>query len=154
MNNDDFVANDALSLFCGKLIGKGGSRLVYENRLDKNSVIKLQYGNGLPMQNIAEWQAWLELQYCDAGKWLAPCFFISNRGHVLIQAKTAKLSYDSYPQQIPAFLTDTKYENFGLFDSRFVCHDYGQNLLMTIGSKLKLKKAAWYKAYDLDDLPS
>lgn len=147
MLTDEIVSNDAIQLMCGKLLGKGGSRWVYENRFDKSTVIKLQYGNGLPMQNILEWQVWLNLQHEEAGKWLAPCFMLSNRGHVLVQAKTELISFELYPLKIPCFLTDTKYENFGKYQDRFVCHDFGSTLLMTTGSRMKMKKALWYEAY-------
>lgn len=145
--SNNLTAHDALSLLCGKLIAKGAYRAVYENKFDKTKVVKIQSCEYAPLENINEWLAWIELQHTKAGKWLAPCHSISNKGHILIQSKTSKLDFEQYPKEIPKFLTDTKYENYGVINGEFVCHDYGSHLLMTYGCKLKMKKAEWYQAY-------
>ncbi len=62
-------------------------------------------------QNFCEWEHWNNLKDCkEISKYLAPCWFISKGGKVLIQAKTEKIDFQKYfdgkiklPAMLPAF---------------------------------------------------
>lgn len=122
--------NDLRKLVLGKVLGQGGSRVVYENQLDPNTVIKVQMEQ--PWDNIAEYRLWQEVRWESnsdiegkdrdvklAKNWLAGCISISDNGHFLIMERTRPLDKDRYPTKIPAFLTDTKYRNYGMIGDRF-----------------------------------
>jgi hypothetical protein len=142
------VAIDALTLLLGEQIARGTYRTVYQHATNPDWVVKVETGEGF--HNVREMTLWSDLQldsaepspYC---KWLAPCRWISDYGTFLIMDKTEKRSRDKYPAKIPAFLTDTKYENFGwLPDGSFVCHDYGLSKINYVGHTKKMVKAHWW----------
>ena len=138
------VYQDAFNLMCGDLIGKGSSRTVYENRFDPTTVIKVEQNGGIARQNIFEYDAWVELSDEPAQKFLAPILFMSPRGRILVQKKTCTLPHKDYPDKIPRFFADTKYQNFGLLDGEFVCHDYAHNSIYEFSYKVVMVKAKWW----------
>ena len=129
------VELDGLTMICGKLIGKGIDREVYEYIPDpENQVIKVETGMG-NFQNVVEmltWHATLDNgpQAKSMQKYLAKVFQISMYGVWLRMERTHKPPPNfKWPAKMPAFLTDFKRDNFGLTsDGRLVCHDYGTNL--------------------------
>lgn len=62
-------------------------------------------------------------------------------GRILLQHKASPIvDRSALPEQVPAFLSDLKPENFGMLDGRLVCLDYA----MTIPNpSTKLKKVDW-----------
>lgn len=137
------VEADFLHLICGKPLGSGAHREVFEFALDPKWVIKFET-EAHSFSNINEWQVWQDAQdmHEDISKWLAPCRAISACGTVLIQARTTPAK--RYPDQIPAWLTDTKRANFGMLGRRFVAHDYALNLICNSGMTRRLRKVEWW----------
>ena len=137
------IKNDFIKMFCGKLIGSGIHRQVYEHKYDDTLVIKIEYADTKVFANIREWTTWCEVQYdTNIGKYFAPCFDISENGLVLLQKKTTPMK--KYPKEIPVFFTDTKVQNYGMYNGQFVCHDYAGNLSLQKGSTKRMTKAEWW----------
>lgn len=125
MTHDDFKTTsgkDLFSLIIGDKIGSGIGRTVYENRINSDTVIKIEEES---YQNIKEWEFWQDVQYSDISKWFAPCLSISPCGIFLVQTKCEPLPKKMYPRKLPKFMADIKYENFGYLNGKIVCFDYG-----------------------------
>lgn len=134
----DVVLHDFVELFCGEKLGEGVGREVYVYALDETKVIKVET-TAHSFQNITEWQVWQEVQHTQYAKWFAPCHWISPCGIVLIQSRTQPVKKP--PEKIPNFFTDLKAENYGRLKGRFVCHDYGLNLLVANGlGRVRMRK--------------
>lgn len=139
--------DEAFHLLCGKLLGVGSSRRVYVNNFDENSVVKVDNGRDMPIQNILEFQTWEMLRGTDMGAWLAPCLKMSYGGRVLVQSRTTPAGVSEYPDKIPAVFVDTKRQNFGMLNGEFVCHDYGfMNIRTLVGSSKKMSNVEWWDA--------
>lgn len=130
-------------LFVGQQIGQGQYRTVYDHLQDTSLVLKVEKPG--TFHNVLEWRTWIESEETNSREWLAPCIDISPNGRILIQKRTGPIGEDQFPLTIPAFLTDLKRSNWGMFEGRPVAHDYGMNLLMSDGlfSKRKRKGAFW-----------
>lgn len=135
---------DAFNLLCGELIGSGIHRKVFECRLRKELIVKVE-DNGSDWRyfgNVHEQKFWDDNEaYEPVAKWLAPCHYLSPDGRLLLQQRVDPIPSDyKLPEQVPTFLTDLCRRNYGLLDGRFVCVDYA----MTIGTpSTRLKKADW-----------
>jgi len=122
------LATDALDLLCGKQLGEGVYRSVFECALRRDWVVKLetQDSDKRTFANVHEWSFWDK--YCDqsaVARWLAPCEKLSPDGRILLQQRCDPLPLDYHlPHKLPAFLTDIKRANFGLLDGKLVCVDY------------------------------
>lgn len=115
---------DCFNLLCGKLIGKGAHRSVYECKLRPDLVVKVENSSLRHFANVMESKFWADHQYyAKVSRWLAPVEFLSPDGRILLMRK-ADSAGSNLPKQLPAFLTDVKPENFGLLDGRLVCVDY------------------------------
>lgn len=125
----------------GPWIGTGMCRRVFNNLLDGTAVIKLEDCNGSRFQNVLEWETWCHVKGTEHAIWFAPCLWISASGGILIQRKTSVPT--KFPDKLPLYLTDTKRSNYGMVDGRFVCHDYGTNLLMEWGTSKRTRKVEW-----------
>lgn len=141
MSDNISAFRDAFNLLCDDKIGYGASREVYSSRVLPDCVIKVETGIG-KFQNILEWETWDRVSQTEFAKWFAPCEWISPNGVILIMKKT--LPAHKYPDKIPAFFTDTKRTNFGVYKGNFVCHDYGMHLLMENGMTKRMRKADWW----------
>ena len=131
-------------LMLDKELACGSSRSVWSSRVLPNSVVKFE-GTAGSFQNIAEWQLWEAVKHApDIARWLAPCEYISPCGSILIMAKTTKPPKAKYPDQLPAFLTDTKFQNYGMLKGKFVCHDYGSHVAMSHGCTKRTRAAHWW----------
>ncbi len=130
-------------LFAHELIAKGSTREVWSSLALPDCVIKVE-DVAHAFQNILEWELWKDVRDSEAGKWLAPCRWISADGSILIMARTKPLAHSRYPDRLPCFLTDTKFQNYGLYKGRFVCHDYGNTTTSTYGATLRTRAAHWY----------
>lgn len=131
---------DSFNLLCGKKIGEGIHRVVFECRLLPHLVVKVEKDDDVfrYFANPLEMQLWCDYAGVKSiSKWLAPCEFLSPDGRVMLQRKADPVpSYYKLPKKIPAFLTDIKRENFGIIDERLVCLDY-TSLISTPDTKLQ-----------------
>lgn len=140
------TARDLTHLFLGEVLGSGMSRTVYAHAQDPSLVIKVEYGDRF--QNVLEWEVWQGIKDSPMAKWYAPCVDISPNGIVLIQKRVQMIPREQYPKEIPAFFTDTKYQNFGMLGKQFVCFDYGtMNIIRNCFTK-RMQKADWWDAKD------
>jgi hypothetical protein len=138
--------NDTIGIvrLCGKKIGAGTHRAVYELNGYPGYVIKVEYLAGKNFANASEWNNWCNNSlWTDFSVWLAPCVAISWSGVAMIQERVEHKDKQHYPDKIPNLFTDTKYTNFGWIGDRFVCCDYS---FLLIGLKLGMKKAKWWEA--------
>lgn len=136
-----YTMRELYRLMEGVELGRGVSRVVYANRLDPSTVIKVET-RGQSYANIIEWETWQLHQYGPLARWLAPCVAISPSGGVLIQRRTDPIRRSELPSKIPAQFTDIKPENWGMLDGRPVCHDYG---IFPLGANMRLRKADWHE---------
>jgi hypothetical protein len=133
-----FINAEIQHLICGTLIGTGSCRKVYHYKQNMNWVVKVESG-AKDFANCIEWDTWLHANPA-LRTWLAPCIDISPSGAVLIQAKVEPLRASELPKRIPALFTDLKISNWGLYEGRPVCLDYGWQRM---NSNLDLVKANW-----------
>lgn len=139
------LPGDLWELAVGDCLGSGASRHVYVWRPDPTLVLKIETDRH-SWSNIEEWEVWRTVAHTAHAKWFAPVIQIAGGGSMLLQRRTQPLRPDELPEKIPAYLTDTKSENFGLLDGRFVCHDYGLHLLRERGLTRHMAKAEWWKS--------
>ena len=142
---DSIVSVDLYQLMCGKWLGGGIGRGVYVLGVDPSLVIKIETVSR-SFQNVTEWEVWNDLERGDyeAMDWFAPCHYISPCGTILIQARTTPLDKSQAAKRVPAFFTDLKYQNFGMYDGRVVAHDYGYHKFVELGLNSKMRRAQWY----------
>lgn len=135
---------DGFNLLCGRLVGRGSTRDVFECNIRKDVVIKVESEEiRSRFQNIQEWMVWGRIAGTEFEKWFAPVLEISPNGRCLMMARTEILGQAELPDRMPAFFTDFKRQNFGRYQGRIVCHDYGSNLLMEVGMTKKMRKVNW-----------
>lgn len=142
----DIQSEDLLNFLCGEKLGAGQYRTVFAHQFDDGKVIKMDnMGN---FSNVREYRLWEELRDTPLAKWLAPCYGLSGYGVWLLQARTEPLQRAQLPKKIPALFCDLKLSNWGMFEGRPVCHDYGNSLLYTIAEKhgAGLVRADWSRA--------
>lgn len=124
---------DAFELLCGNKIGTGCYRDVYECRLDRSLVVKVEIRETWrTFTNVLEFKFWdYNRDYKGVSQWLAPCELLSPDGRVLLQKRVdiLKETDPNIPERIPAFLTDRKYSNFGWYEGRLVCCDYASTIV-------------------------
>jgi hypothetical protein len=137
----DYIAQELFETLCYKEIGRGMSRKVFSSHILPDHVIKVEEGSRY-FQNQYEWTIWNEIYYQKEAKWFAPCEWISPTGSVLIMKKTTPVG--KYPDKMPAFLTDFKKTNYGMYNNHIVCHDYGTADLIRKGlTKRMIKVKFW-----------
>lgn len=131
---------DALNLLCGKELGSGIHRTVFEYRIDPTLVVKVEKDDGWrQFANVREHQFWADHQYYQpVAQWLAPCRYLSPDGYISLQQRARPvIEGDALPDKLPKFLTDIKRENFGWIDGRLVCVDYAAVVACTPSTRLK-----------------
>lgn len=141
MTNPAFV--DAFNLLCGAKLGEGIHREVFECHIAPQYVVKVERDlDHRSFSNVHEWQFWLDNKdNPGVAKWLAPCYFMSPDGRILLQHRVRPAhSSDELPTQLPAFLNDLKPQNFGWLDGNFVCVDYAGHI---DNPSKRLKKVNW-----------
>ena len=138
------MTKDLFELVVGDKIGEGIGRQVFEYLPDPELVIKFEDKGG-SFQNVIEWNIWQRVQWVKGVHiWFAPCERISPCGTILLQKKTFTGDKKKYPLKLPAYLTDTQYSNYGFMKgNRFVCHDYGSNLMVENGMTSRMRKVKW-----------
>lgn len=144
MSDNNIVLKDVFNMLCGEQIGSGSARVVYRCELDKEMIVKVEAAAG-SFQNIVEWETWNRVKGTRYERWFAPCLRISPTGTVLVMARTIEPLNSQFPKKLPVFLTDTKRANYGIYKNKFVCHDYGTNLLMEYGMCDKTRRAEWWE---------
>lgn len=145
MSDNVFIHKEAFNVLTGDQIGRGVARSVHACKLDPTLVVKIEDGAG-SFQNVAEWNVWEAVKETEWAKWFAPCVAISPCGSVLLMKRTTPVSRGAYPERLPRFLTDCKFQNYGEIDGRFVCHDYGMNLLLENGMSNRMRNVHWWDA--------
>lgn len=132
---------------CGKVIGKGMYRTVYELKRDPDYVVKIERDPSRgTFANVTEWRNYINNKDWNYLKdWLAPCIGINETGQVLIQQRIRHGRRKDYPKYVPAIFTDLKLSNFGWIGDKFVCCDYSYftPYIITAG-KSKMKYAKWW----------
>lgn len=138
---DGDLGLEALELLIGREIGGGATRTVYLLAHDTACVLKLESrdpAHPAYFQNINEWRVWEDVKSTPLAKWFAPCVAISRDGRALLQRRTTRPT--AFPSHMPSFLDDLQLSNYGMFDGRFVCHDYG---FVRTNYATRLRKADW-----------
>lgn len=131
---------DFFDLMLGAELGSGISRRVFILKHGADNLVAKVEKDGF--QNVHEWNVWNRVEGTAFAKWFAPAKALSPDGRVLIMERT--IPAVDMPDQVPAFFTDLKWENFGvLSDKRFVCHDYGTTLLVELGMTKRMRRAQW-----------
>lgn len=138
----ELLYDEARSLLCGDRIGQGSAREVFVLRTNPEYVIKIERTGG-SFQNICEWELWSFVSGSPLEKWFAPCDMISDCGVMLVQRKVAPLRRSELPKRLPEFLCDLKPENFGIFQGRFVCCDYGTMACAVHNTSRRMVPAKW-----------
>lgn len=136
---------DLVDLVAGQRIGRGQYREVFEFRHDPTCVIKRSI-NDRHHHNILEFEAWCIIhEDKELSKWFAPCVRISDLGLWLIQKRTTAITKEQLPDKVPYIITDLKPGNWGIYEGRPVCHDYGNVHVraLTAGGK-RMRKADWF----------
>ena len=124
-----FLSMDLIRLCCGKKIGNGESRDVYDCKIYPGYVIKVTHYNE---HNWNEYNIWEAVKDSPYRKWFAPVKEISPAGNSIIMKKAKPITDNTkLPKSIPEFFTDVKRENFGIIDGRLVAIDY-QHLIRAI----------------------
>lgn len=146
--SNEYDENELMDFVFGSQIGFGVHRKVYDFIPNKDYVIKVAKDDDGRAVNLMEARIFNEIRYTPAEKWFAPVIEVSGRGKYLLQRKIESLPKDQYPEEIPAFFTDTKYQNFGYLKEagkkgRFVCCDFGSFNIFQ-GITTKMKKAKWW----------
>lgn len=138
------VYRDGFNLLCGRQIGSGMTRQVFECNVDKSLVVKVEQAEvRTHFQNLVEWLAWSRVAGTVYEKWFAPVIEISPDGRLLLMKRVEPAPTKSLPDLMPAFFTDFKSSNYGFYSGRFVCCDYGSHLLHEVGMSKRLKKVDW-----------
>lgn len=126
------------------LIGEGYFREVYA--YDENHVIKLDVNDEQQFHNVAEWQMWMAWRNTWLGQWMAPCHFITNDGHCLVQSRCRPLTRDELPKRVPDCfaIADCKRDQWGMLGDRVVCLDYGiLSVHLRIADQPLYRKPQW-----------
>lgn len=110
-----------------KPLGEGAGRIVYKAALWPNTVLKIATNNNGVEQNINEHIYWISNKDFPIARWLAPVHYRSGSGLYLLQALVGQPPSDKQmPVQVPLDLvSDSKPENMGWLDDRWVFCDYG-----------------------------
>lgn len=140
------LARDLINFCTGKRLGAGIDREVFDWPFDKTLVLKVETSG---FQNVREYEIWDEIKHQEKyAKNFAPCVWISPCGCYLLQKKTHAIPKEDYPEKVPSFFFDTKYDNYGILveegKRRFVVHDYGSFSLCN-GYNARQRKADWWE---------
>ncbi len=133
---------ELLDLVCGDRLGHGMTREVYRYRPCEDLVIKVELDTQ-HFQNVSEWQAWDAIRHTKLAKWFAPCHLLSECGRFLIMRYCQPIAAIKLPAEVPAFFTDLKPSNWGVYDNHPVALDYGKHLLLERGMTSRMRKADW-----------
>lgn len=129
------ITLDLHNFFLGERLGGGLSREVFVFEQDPRYVVKIetQY-----FQNVTEMQVWEAVKDTEWAKWFAPVKAISGFGSVLLMRRTSEATPRqkvNFPDLLPDFMADSRVENWGILNGRWVMHDYGFMRFITNGLK-------------------
>jgi hypothetical protein len=122
---------DAFNLLCGEKIGSGIHRDVFECRIRKDLVVKVEIDETFrTFANVDEMKFWSYYQYIPkVAAWLAPCEYMSQDGRILLQRRATPITDEkTLPEKMPMFLTDFKASNYGWINGNLVCVDYAYTI--------------------------
>jgi len=136
------VSRDFLDVMCGKFLGRGAGRVVFQCQVAPEYAVKIEADGSF--QNIIEWEVWGKVMDTPHARWFARCDSISHHGAVLVQELAVDLGVGQAPSRVPAYFTDLKTSNFGRIGRRVVCRDYGSNLLLQNGLTKRMRAANWW----------
>ena len=136
------TSRELLDFVCGDRLGHGMTREVYRYKPDERLVIKVELLEG-HFQNVTEWQAWQAVQFTELAKWFAPCESISSCGRFLLMRYAEPIAAIALPAEVPAFFTDLKANNWGVYKKHPVALDYGKHLMLERGMTSRFRKADW-----------
>lgn len=137
------IHRDTLDILVQNCIGRGIHREVWSCAIDDSLVVKFETGSG-NFANVYEHEVWQEVRDDkELSKWFAPVVAISACGIVMLQRRTEVVRKRELPDRVPAFFCDLKTENWGWYDGRYVCHDYGNNNCTRTGLTRRMKSAKW-----------
>lgn len=144
--------NDAIDMLCGKLIGEGSTRKVFECTLMPGYVVKIEKDSS-SFRNIAEFDVYSAVKGTDHEKYFAKIHLMSSNGRILIMEKTVPPGPNDWPEMLPPYISDRHTGNFGMIRLKnvktgkhlwhFVCHDYGHNQMLEFGLTKRLTKVEW-----------
>lgn len=141
------IYKDCYDILCARQLGFGEHRTVYVCRIDRNLVVKIENNPGAygrNFMNVAEFNFWNEFKHNKkVAEWLAPCMWMSQDGHVMIQRRCVPVDETQrhlMPDKLPAFLRGLKTDNFGWLDGKLVCMDYALNMQT---ASMRMQKANW-----------
>lgn len=142
----DRVYEDAFNLLCGRKLGAGIHRDVFECALDPTLVVKVEINddrvrNFANVKEYENWTVWRDVE--PIARWLAPCDRLSFDGRILLQKRVEPIKKSEAPTALPTFLTDVKYENYGWYDGRIVCIDYAFLVTDASAKKRSVKELWW-----------
>lgn len=136
------VSRDLSRLVLGDALGSGQYRQVFEWLPDPSLVAKVEDGAGC-FTNILEEQVWRRVRDTEFAEWFAPVVSISDTGILSLQRRTEPVSRCDLPKRVPAFFADLKLSNWGRFEGRVVCHDYGIHMMLEKGMTKRMVAAEW-----------
>ncbi len=129
------VVSDLFEMVCGKFVGEGTTRIVFDYLLMSGYVIKIEK-EARTFNNIMEYELWNSLSHApEFNKWLAPCIEISPNGRWLIQKKIVPINDKNkkdVPAKIPYWLSDMKFANYGFIGKQFVSCDYPSSISIIV----------------------
>jgi hypothetical protein len=144
MSNQTF--EDLFNLVCGKQLGEGIHRKVFECSLRDDLVVKVEKEEVFRFfANVHEIAFYNAVPYA-AQRWLAKPDMLSPDGRILLMQRAMPATdLAEMPTELPAFLCDIKLENFGWVREkdtrRLVCLDYA---LVHFGKpSLRMCKVKW-----------
>lgn len=118
-------------ILCGKFIGEGQSRIVYDCAILPGYVVKIEK-EADTWHNQKEYLFYQSVYYqSEVTKWLCPIKWVSENGRIMIQKKASPITSKNrknLPKRVPAFLSDIKEANYGFIGEQLVCWDYSSSL--------------------------
>lgn len=139
------LSYDMLDILCGEKVGEGNTRIVFDCNLMPGYVVKIEK-DITSHDNTMEYEMWYSVKHQpEKAKWLAEVKWLSNNGRILIQKKAKKITdrnKKNIPSEVPAFLSDMKFENYGFIGKQFVCFDYAFSGMLCMSESMgkKMKK--------------
>jgi hypothetical protein len=121
----------ALDAIVGEYLGGGATRRVYALKHNPELVLKLEFASK-QFCNIAEYEVWKEVNGTPLAKYFARVVDIDPWAGALLMVRTRPITEQIFRRRVkelPAFMDDMHWANFGTIGGRIVCHDYGYNLI-------------------------
>jgi hypothetical protein len=142
----DPAFQDFFNLACGKLLGEGVHRKVFECRLRADLVVKVEVEEVFRFFANVHEMAFYNASPYAVQRWLAKPDLLSPDGRILLMERAMPATdLTEMPDELPAFLSDIKMENFGWVREgdtrRLVCVDYA--LVYHAKPSLRPRKVNW-----------